>query len=184
MKIYTKNGDKGMTSLLGGRKVSKHNIQIEAYGTIDELNSNLGLLRDYCNDVIDINFLLEIQKKLFSIGAILAIDMNKKKNDKIINISITKNDIILIENQIDSINSKLSVMTNFIIPGGHYKVSTCHICRSICRRAERRVSELKEIYKFEDEILIFINRLSDYLFVLARKLSFDTNSKEIKWVNK
>ena len=182
MKIYTKSGDKGKTSLIGGKRVSKDDIQIDAYGTIDELNSNLGLLRDYCSKESDKSFILNIQKDLFIIGSLLALDYSKKSNEQYIDFS--QNKIILIENKIDEIDLNLPKMTNFIIPGGHVTVSTCHISRSICRRAERKCIKFAKQFELNNDILIYLNRLSDYLFVLSRKISLDTNTQEIKWVNK
>ena len=182
MKIYTKSGDKGKTSLIGGKRVSKDDIQIDAYGTIDELNSNLGLLRDYCSKESDKSFILNIQKDLFIIGSLLALDYSKKSNEQ--RIDFSQNKIILIENKIDEIDLSLSKMTNFIIPGGHVTVSTCHISRSICRRAERKCIKFAKQFELNNDILIYLNRLSDYLFVLSRKISLDTNTQEIKWVNK
>ena len=182
MKIYTKSGDKGKTSLIGGKRVSKDDIQIDAYGTIDELNSNLGLLRDYCSLESDKSFILNIQKDLFIIGSLLAVDYSKKSNEQ--RIDFSQNKIILIENKIDEIDLSLPKMTNFIIPGGHVAVSTCHISRSICRRAERKCIKFAKQFELNNNILIYLNRLSDYLFVLSRKISLDTNTQEIKWVNK
>ena len=182
MKIYTKSGDKGKTSLIGGKRVSKDDIQIDAYGTIDELNSNLGLLRDYCSIESDKSFILNIQKDLFIIGSLLAVDYSKKSNEQ--RIDFSQNKIILIENKIDEIDLSLSKMTNFIIPGGHVTVSTCHISRSICRRAERKCIKFAKQFELNNDILIYLNRLSDYLFVLSRKISLDTNTQEIMWVNK
>jgi cob(I)alamin adenosyltransferase len=182
MKIYTKSGDKGKTSLIGGKRVSKDDIQIDAYGTIDELNSNLGLLRDYCSLESDKSFILNIQKDLFIIGSLLAVDYSKKSNEE--RIDFSQNKIRLIENKIDEIDLSLPKMTNFIIPGGHVTVSTCHISRSICRRAERKCIKFAKQFELNNDILIYLNRLSDYLFVLSRKISLDTNTQEIKWVNK
>ncbi len=182
MKIYTKSGDKGKTSLIGGKRVSKDDIQIDAYGSIDELNSNLGLLRDYCSIESDKSFILNIQKDLFIIGSLLAVDYSKKSNEE--RIYFSQNKIILIENKIDEIDLSLPKMTNFIIPGGHVTVSTCHISRSICRRAERKCIKFAKQFELNNDILIYLNRLSDYLFVLSRKISLDTNTQEIKWVNK
>ena len=182
MKIYTKSGDKGKTSLIGGKRVSKDDIQIDAYGTIDELNSNLGLLRDYCSIKSDKSFIIDIQKDLFIIGSLLALDYSK--NNNLDNIVFSKNKTVLIENKIDEIDSSLPKMTNFIVPGGHVTVSTCHISRSICRRAERNCIKFAKQFELNNNILIYLNRLSDYLFILSRKISLDTNTQEIKWVNK
>lgn len=186
MKIYTKTGDQGTTALFGGTRVPKHNIRIESYGTVDELNSHLGLIRD---QKIDSNYkavLIKIQNKLFTIGAILATDPNKtilKNGKERLNIEkISANDIALLETEMDAMNAVLPEMTHFILPGGHQTVSFCHIARCVCRRAERLASELNAQEPFEANALVYLNRLSDYLFVLARKLSNDLNAVEIKWV--
>ena len=183
MKIYTKLGDKGSTKLIGGKDVKKHNIQVDAYGSIDELNSYIGLIRDFSKDSSTKNSLIEIQKHLFNIGAILAFQ-DKKTADKHLKakkIMISREDISKIEYNIDLISNKLPKIDKFIIPGGHQNISYCHIARSVCRRAERNVTKLKEIYNFQDEILIYLNRLSDYMFVLARKFSKDLGITEISW---
>ena len=181
MKIYTKSGDKGKTSLIGGKRVAKDETQIEAYGTIDELNSNLGLLRGYCILESDKEFILDIQENLFIIGSLLAIDYSNKKKE---HINFSKEKIPTIENEIDRISLNLPAITNFIIPGGHITISTCHISRSVCRRAERNCIKFSKETDINENILIYLNRLSDYLFTLSRKITQDTNTKEIKWVNK
>ena len=183
MKIYTKTGDKGSTSLFGGTRVAKHHIRINAYGTLDELNSWLGLLRDQDIDAHSKELLITIQDKLFTVGAILATDPEKAQlksgkerlNIPLINIS----DVELLENEIDMMNETLPQMTHFILPGGNTIVSYCHIARTICRRAERMVSLLHENEPVDAMVLTYLNRLSDYLFVLARKLSKDLNANEI-----
>ena len=142
MKIYTKAGDKGSTKLIGGKDVKKHNIQVDAYGSVDELNSYIGLIRDLTNDSKTKNSLIEIQRNLFNIGAILAFQ-DKETADKILKtkkLKILDKDITRIENDIDSISNKLPEIDKFIIPGGHKDVSYCHITRSVCRRAERNAS--------------------------------------------
>lgn len=186
MKIYTKTGDKGTTALFGGKRVSKHNIRIDSYGTIDELNSWLGLIRDQNIDEHSKNTLTLIQTKLFTVGAILATDPEKmvKKNGKqILNIAkINNDDVEYLEKEMDCMNEVLPPMTNFILPGGHTTVSYCHIARTVCRRAERLATHLYENEPFDDNVLSYVNRLSDYLFVLARMLSKDLNAEEIKWI--
>ncbi len=186
MKIYTKTGDTGTTSLFGGTRVDKHHIRIESYGTLDELNSWLGLVRDQKIDVHYKGILIRIQEKLFAISAILATDPKKsvlKNGKKRLNIQkISAGDIFLLENEIDSMNDLLPEMTHFILPGGHTTVSYCHIARTVCRRAERLAAQLHQAVPLEENVLPYINRLSDYLFVLARKLSKDLNSQEIKWI--
>ena len=178
MKIYTKKGDKGQTSLIGGTRVAKHHIRIEAYGTVDELNSHIGLIRDQKIDVQTVKILLEIQDRLFTIGAALASDPEKSRM-KIP--GLKEEDVSLLENEIDEMNDALPEMRSFVLPGGHTAVSFCHIARCVCRRAERITVLLSE-ESFVPEIIIkYLNRLSDYLFVLSRKLSQDLNAKEIPW---
>ena len=188
MKIYTKTGDKGTTALFGGTRVPKHHIRIESYGTIDELNSHIGLIRDQAIDPIHKKVLMEIQDRLFTVGAILATDPEKAtlKNGKDrLNIpKISESDIKLLEDNMDNMNAALPPMTNFVLPGGHQTVSLCHIARTVCRRAERLASHLNDMEPFQPETLMYINRLSDYLFVLARKLSHELQAEEIKWIPK
>ncbi|NOR28257.1 MAG: cob(I)yrinic acid a,c-diamide adenosyltransferase [Lutibacter sp.] len=186
MKIYTKTGDKGKTSLFGGTRVPKYDLRIEAYGTIDELNSYIGLVRDQKIEAHSSEILSKIQHELFTIGSMLATPPEKKvlKNGKE-RLTITKintNSIQLLENEIDSMNESLPEMTHFILPGGHTTVSFCHIARCICRRAERICTQLSDESYIEPQILMYLNRLSDYLFVLARKLTIDNNAQEIKWI--
>lgn len=185
MKIYTKTGDKGTTALFGGTRVAKHHIRIESYGTVDELNSYIGLLRDQKPDEHTRKILLIIQDKLFTIGSMLATDPKKAKlksgKDRLDIPKIKKIDIELLEQEMDSMNDDLPQMTHFILPGGHQSVSFCHIARCVCRRAERLATALFEQEPFEESVLQYLNRLSDYLFVLARKLSKDHNTEEIKW---
>ncbi len=180
MKIYTKTGDKGTTALFTGRRVPKHHIRIESYGTIDELNSHLGLLRDQEMDAHSKEMLVLIQEKLFTMGSILATEPDKDKRLKIPR--ITQEDIALLEKEMDQMNENLPEMTHFILPGGHTTVSYCHIARTVCRRAERMISYLHENEPVPETLLSYVNRLSDYLFVLARKLSKDINADEIKWI--
>ena len=186
MKIYTKTGDKGTTALFGGTRVSKHNIRIESYGTLDELNSFLGLLRDQQIDTNTKKILIKIQEKLFVVGAILATDPEKallKNGKERLDIKkISDLDIVLLETEMDSMEEQLPPMTHFILPGGHTTVSYCHISRSVCRRAERLATALYQEVPFEDNALKYLNRLSDYLFVLARFLSKQLQAEEIKWI--
>ncbi|MFH6601911.1 cob(I)yrinic acid a,c-diamide adenosyltransferase [Maribacter algicola] len=186
MKIYTKTGDSGTTALFGGTRVKKYHLRIESYGTLDELNSWLGLIRDQEIDSRTKQNLVSIQKNLFTIGAILATDPEKavlKNGKERLNIpKISEGDITLLEKEIDSMNETLPPMTHFILPGGHTTVSYCHIARTVCRRAERLASHLHENEPFDSKVLSFINRLSDYLFVLARKLSKDLKAEEVKWI--
>lgn len=186
MKIYTKTGDKGTTSLFGGTRVPKHHIRIESYGTVDELNSYLGLLRDQQVDAHSHEIILRIQDRLFTIGSTLATDPKKavlKSGKQRLEIpKVSAQDIELLEQEIDTMNEALPPMTHFVLPGGHQTVSVCHIARTICRRAERLATALHEIEPFEDAVLQYLNRLSDFLFVLARKLSHDLEANEIQWI--
>jgi len=186
MKIYTKTGDKGTTALFGGTRVPKHHIRIDSYGTVDELNSHIGLIRDQKMDKHHKDVLIRVQDRLFTIGAILATDPEKlvMKNGKArLNIPLIKEeDILLLENEMDAMNDSLPPMTHFVLPGGHTTVSYCHITRCVCRRAERLASALYEISPFDERTLKYLNRLSDYLFVLARKLSNDLQADEVKWI--
>ncbi|KJD35941.1 cob(I)yrinic acid a c-diamide adenosyltransferase [Tamlana sedimentorum] len=186
MKIYTKTGDNGTTALFGGSRVPKNHIRIESYGTVDELNSHLGLVRDQNINKHYQAVIIKIQNKLFTIGAILATDPEKAtlKNGKArLNIEkILNEDIELLEHEMDAMNKTLPAMTHFVLPGGHQTVSFCHIARCVCRRAERLATALFEIEPFEDNVLKYLNRLSDYLFVLARKLTYDLQADEVKWI--
>lgn len=186
MKIYTKTGDTGKTSLFGGTRVPKYDLRIEAYGTIDELNAYIGLVRDQQIDSHTSEVLLNIQTELFTLGAMLATPPEKellKSGKERLNIEKTNSDKIeLLENEIDLMNEVLPPMKNFILPGGHTTVSYCHISRCICRRAERITTQLSDESTINPQILVYLNRLSDYLFVLARKLTLDTKSQEIPWI--
>ncbi|PRX54136.1 cob(I)yrinic acid a,c-diamide adenosyltransferase [Flagellimonas meridianipacifica] len=182
MKIYTKTGDTGNTSLFTGTRVPKHHIRIESYGTIDELNSVLGLVRDQEMDNHSKESLVHIQDKLFTVGAILATEPKKDNRLKIPRINAE--DIEFLEKEIDKMNEELPPMTHFILPGGHPTVSYCHVARTTCRRAERMISYLHEKEPVPENVIAYINRLSDYLFVLARKLSKQLNAEEIKWIPK
>ncbi|MGZ0017614.1 cob(I)yrinic acid a,c-diamide adenosyltransferase [Yeosuana sp. AK3] len=186
MKIYTKTGDQGTTALFGGTRVPKHHIRIESYGTVDELNSHLGLIRDQDINQHYKNILMHIQDRLFTIGAILATDPEKnilKNGKERLNIpKISSEDIERLEQEMDVMNEALPPMTHFVLPGGHQTVSFCHIARCVCRRAERLAVALNDIATLDSNTLIYLNRLSDYLFVLARKLSYDLQASEIKWI--
>lgn len=188
MKVYTKTGDKGTTALFGGTRVPKHHIRIESYGTVDELNSYIGLIRDQDINPLYKKTLIEIQDRLFTIGAILATDPEKailKNGKERLNIpKISESDIEFLENEIDTMESKLPPMTHFVLPGGHTTVSFCHVARCVCRRAERLSVQLNETEPVNEGVLKYLNRLSDYLFVLARKLTFDLNAEEVKWIPK
>ncbi|MBJ7882947.1 cob(I)yrinic acid a,c-diamide adenosyltransferase [Gelidibacter salicanalis] len=188
MKIYTKTGDKGTTALFGGTRVPKHHIRIDSYGTVDELNSHLGLIRDQPIDQHYKEIIMIIQERLFTVGATLATDPAKamlKNGKERLNIpKISAADIELLENEIDRMNDSLPPMTHFVLPGGHQTVSFCHIARCVCRRGERLASALNDLEPFQPESLTYLNRLSDYLFVLARKLSSELEAEEIQWIPK
>lgn len=179
-KIYTKTGDLGKTSLIGGTKVPKSDTRIESYGTIDELNSFIGLVGDYVQEVSIKGILKEIQDRLFTIGSSLACDPDKEPLMKIPDLK--EQDIKLLENEIDKMNEILPVMKNFILPGGNVAVSTTHIARCVCRRAERLCVGMIESGGFVEPLVIkYLNRLSDYLFVLARYIGHILNVQEIVW---
>ncbi len=186
MKVYTKTGDTGTTALFGGTRVSKHNIRIESYGTVDELNSHIGLIRDQDIKEHYKTVLIEIQDRLFTVGAILATPPEKEtlKNGqpRLQKLGILDSDIEYLEKEIDSMEESLPQMTHFVLPGGHTTVSYCHIARCVCRRAERLAVHLNELEPTDIHVLTYLNRLSDYLFVLARKLSYDLNAEEVKWI--
>lgn len=177
-KIYTKTGDKGQTSLIGGTRISKFDIRIEAYGTVDELNSNIGLVRDQQIDSHSKAILIEIQDRLFTIGSLLAADPEK---NKMALPQISDADIDLLEKEIDAMNEHLPEMKSFVLPGGHSIISFCHIARCVCRRAERCVLRLNELQPVNELIYKYLNRLSDYLFVLSRKFTQDLNALETPW---
>jgi cob(I)alamin adenosyltransferase len=188
MKIYTKTGDTGTTALFGGTRVPKHHIRIESYGTVDELNSHIGLIRDQDINQLYKNVLIEVQDRLFTVGAILATPPENeilKNGQPRLNINrISDSDILFLENEIDTMDTSLPQMTHFVLPGGHTTVSYCHIARCVCRRAERLVVHLHELEPTDEEVIKYLNRLSDYLFVLARKLSFELEAEEVKWIPK
>ena len=184
-KLYTKTGDDGTTSLFSGKRVSKHHVRIKAYGTVDELNAWIGLIR---NDEIAAetnSFLIKIQYELMTIASQLADDtsaITQNLSGKII--PITFENITEIESEIDKINSELPELKNFIIPGGHVLISYTHLARCTCRRAERFITELKDREEVSSVVIAYINRLSDYLFILSRKFSKDFDVEEIKWIPK
>lgn len=177
--VYTRTGDKGLTSLVGGQRVSKTNHRIESYGTIDELNSFIGLLMTELTDPQDLDFLLFVQHKLFTIGSYLATDQTS--TELRIESKVSEESIRRIEHEIDRIDMDLPKMNHFILPGGSRSASLAHVCRTICRRAERWIYRLHEECPVEDAVLIFVNRLSDYMFVLARKECIKNNGHEIIW---
>ncbi|WP_207425517.1 cob(I)yrinic acid a,c-diamide adenosyltransferase [Pedobacter sp. SYSU D00535] len=179
MKIYTKTGDSGKTSLIGGVRVAKSHQRIEAYGTVDELNSYIGLVRDQQLNDRQKDILKEIQDRLFTIGASLASDPEKSRM-KIPD--LYDSDIEFLEKEMDLLELELPALKHFILPGGATAVSFCHIARCVCRRAERLVVQLSEESFVEEKVVMYLNRLSDYLFVLARKMCLDEGIEENKWV--
>jgi cob(I)alamin adenosyltransferase len=176
-KIYTKTGDKGETGLFGGARVPKNHIRVEAYGSVDELNAQIGLLRDVIETPHDKTILKSIQDRLFTIGANLASDPAKN----MITPDLKKSDIELLENEIDTMEADLPALKNFILPGGHLTVSYCNIARTVCRRAERMVVALDFEQTVLPIIIEYLNRLSDYLFVLGRKVGQDLGVAEVIW---
>ena len=179
MKIYTKTGDKGYTSLIGGTRVPKHHLRIESYGTVDELNSYIGLIRDQEISEHDKALLKEIQDRLFTIGSSLAADPEKSR---MVIPDLTNGDIELLEQEMDLMNETLPPLKHFILPGGSNTVSYCHIARCVCRRAERLSVHLAEESTVDERVNIYLNRLSDYLFTLARKVANDNKITENQWI--
>ncbi|KLT67128.1 cob(I)yrinic acid a,c-diamide adenosyltransferase [Pedobacter sp. BMA] len=179
MKIYTKTGDKGQTSLIGGTRVPKYHLRIETYGTVDELNSYIGLIMSQEIDSHSRQLLKEIQDRLFTVGASLAADPEKSKMKLP---DLHDSDVELLEKEMDAMNEILPVLKHFVLPGGNSVVSYCHIARCVCRRAERLTTQLAENTFVDERITVYLNRLSDYLFVLARKLTKDFNVEENIWI--
>ncbi|NDW13049.1 cob(I)yrinic acid a,c-diamide adenosyltransferase [Bacteroides sp. 214] len=179
--VYTKTGDKGSSGLIGGTRVSKTDIRLEAYGTVDEFNAQLGVLCTYLTDEHDKEIVLNIQDKLFTIGAHLATDQEKVTLSK--SSIITHEHIEGIEKEIDRVDSQLPPLKAFVIPGGCRAAAVCHVCRTVCRRVERKVVALSETYPVALEVMAYINRISDYLFVLSRKLNIQSAHDEIFWNN-
>jgi cob(I)alamin adenosyltransferase len=178
MKIYTKKGDSGSTQLLGGTIVKKNHIRLECYGTIDELNAFVGNIYDDIEKKSHKKFLYKIQNQLFNLGSCIAYD-GKKSTLNLPNIS--KNDVSLIESEIDKIDNKLPVLKNFILPSGHTIASKCHIARTVCRRAERNLIAIEQDESINHLHLIYLNRLSDYLFVLARSILMENDIPAVEW---
>jgi cob(I)alamin adenosyltransferase len=178
MKIYTKKGDSGNTQLLGGTIVKKNHIRLECYGTIDELNAFVGNIYDDIEKKSHKKFLYKVQNQLFNLGSCIAYD-GKKSTLNLPN--ITKHDVSLIESEIDKIDNKLPVLKNFILPSGHTTASKCHIARTVCRRAERNLITIEKDESINHLHLIYLNRLSDYLFVLARSILMENNIPAVEW---
>ncbi len=178
MKIYTKTGDQGYTTLIGGTRVPKHHLRIEAYGTVDELNSWIGLLADGAGHVDLVADLREIQDRLFTLGSLLAADPEKNKMKLP---EMTEEDVQWLEHRIDAMQQVLPEMRSFVLPGGLPQASYAHLARCVCRRAERHVTHLSELAPVEALWLKYLNRLSDYLFVVSRWLLLKANAPEIPW---
>lgn len=179
MKIYTKTGDKGTTALIGGKRVPKFHERIEAYGTVDELNSYIGLISTQKTDVETLKVLKEIQDRLFTIGATLAADPETSRT-KIPDLHLE--DIELLEREMDKMSATLPALKHFVLPGGTEAVSFCHVARCVCRRAERLTVALATEHEVEERILVYLNRLSDYLFLLSRKFNFEAGTPENIWI--
>ncbi len=177
MKIYTKTGDSGTTSLFGGKRISKDDLRIESYGTIDELNSFIGLLNTSFSDSDQNTLLLNIQNRLFDIGSSLACDPEKP----LMTPDIRDEDIAALEYAMDKMDTQLQPLRNFILPGGISSVAYAHVCRTVCRRAERRLVSLSQDSAVDSKIVIYINRLSDYFFILGRYIAHIENIKEVIW---
>lgn len=178
MKIYTKTGDTGTTALFGGKRVSKADLRIETYGTVDELNAHIGLVRDQEVNRKRTDLLVGIQDRLFTIGSILATEPG---NDKVKVPPLLMSDVEVLEKEIDAMDSELPAMRFFVLPGGHPSVSICHIARTVCRRTERLVIALSIQEEVRPEVIKYLNRLSDYLFVLSRKMSHELGAEETPW---
>jgi cob(I)alamin adenosyltransferase len=179
MKIYTKTGDKGLTSLIGGTRVPKYHLRIESYGTVDELNSYIGMIRDHDIAQHDKDLLKEIQDRLFTIGSSLASDPEKSR---MVIPDLHKADIELLEKEMDAINEVIPELRHFILPGGNTAISFCHIARCVCRRAERLAVHLAGESAVDEKVIIYLNRLSDYLFTLARKIAHEQQIAENQWI--
>jgi cob(I)alamin adenosyltransferase len=178
MKIYTKTGDSGTTALFGGKRVSKANLRIDTYGTIDELNSWIGVVRDQPVNEKRKNVLVEIQDRLFTIGSILATEPG---NTKVKVPSLIESDISFLEKEIDAMDGELPAMKSFVLPGGHQSVSFCHVARTVCRRGERLTIALNSQEAVGGLVIKYLNRLSDYLFVLARKMAQELSVDDTPW---
>ncbi|QCR23341.1 cob(I)yrinic acid a,c-diamide adenosyltransferase [Pontibacter sp. SGAir0037] len=179
MKIYTKTGDKGTTALIGGTRVTKSHLRIETYGTVDELNSYIGLVRDQEVNKKRADLLKEIQDRLFTVGATLATD--PEKATKMTTPDLYEEDVVLLEKEIDLITEQVPPLKAFVLPGGHQSVSFCHVARCVCRRAERLVIRLQEESYVDELVVKYLNRLSDYLFALCRIMTQELQAEEITW---
>lgn len=177
--IYTRTGDKGKTSLVGGTRVPKTHVRLEAYGTVDELNSQLGLLYTYLTEEDDRKLILWVQHKLFSVGSYLATDQNNTTLR--MESQIADEDIHRLERAIDEVDALLLPLKAFVIPVGSRGSAVCQVCRTVCRRAERRILAMADEHEVTENVSAYINRLSDYLFVLARKMNLLSQTDEIYW---
>jgi cob(I)alamin adenosyltransferase len=180
MRIYTKTGDDGTSGLIGGTRVEKYDLHLESYGTVDELNSWIGLILSQSIDQNTKEILFSIQNNLFVIGARLATDLTKA--DLSVRLPLKEEDIVILENEMDRILDMLPPMDHFVLPGGSNSVSYCHLARTVCRRAERRVCLLAKEVSIPSELIKYLNRLSDYLFVLSRKIAVDEGIDEVQWL--
>jgi cob(I)alamin adenosyltransferase len=178
MKIYTKTGDTGTTALFGGKRVSKADLRIDTYGTVDELNSWVGMVRDQEVNKKRESVLVEIQDRLFTIGSILATEPG---NTKVKIPSLQADDILFLEKEIDAMDAALPPMKSFVLPGGHPSVSACHVARTVCRRAERLIIALHQAEQVDDQVIRYVNRLSDYLFMLSRMVAMELQAPETPW---
>lgn len=178
MKIYTKTGDKGTTALFGGKRVSKADLRIDTYGTVDELTSWIGMVRDLEVNQERKDVLVEIQDRLFTVGSILATEPG---NTKVKIPSLAEADILFLEKEIDAMDAVLPPMRFFVLPGGHTAISHCHVARTVCRRSERLIIALNEQEPVPDDVIKYINRLSDYLFVLSRMVAHELGAEETPW---
>ncbi len=179
MRVYTRTGDDGTTGLIGGTRVKKYDLRLEAYGTVDELNSWIGLIRTQEINSDDVLDLIQIQNKLFVIGALLATDTTKVESSD--HLACCEGDILFLEQRMDLILDNLPPLTSFLLPGGSNAVSYCHLARTVCRRAERRTYQLSAETQVSPDVLKYLNRLSDYLYVLSRKVAADSGIEEIPW---
>ena len=178
MKIYTKTGDEGMTSLYGGKRVSKDDIRIEAYGTVDELNAHTGMLIASLPNDDQKKLLIEIQNRLFTIGSILASDPSKEMPTP----DLLESDVDILENAMDNMDAHLSPLRTFVLPGGSQSNSIAHVCRTVSRRAERRIISLSDVSPVDPLVIKYLNRLSDYFFILSRKIAHDLGHDEVPWI--
>ncbi len=179
--VYTRTGDKGMTSLVGGARVPKNDIRLEAYGTVDELNSEIGLLMSLIADEHDVDFLRGVQNRLFVVGSNLATDQSVTELQQAG--TMPAEAVEEMEHEIDRIDSALPLHKAFVLPGGCTASAVCHVCRTVCRRCERRILTLAQEAPVQEDLMRYINRLSDYLFVLSRKINVDSKKDEIFWTH-